>query len=433
MQGPRRGFLRKLAAVLVACLCFTPPVQQALNSRSEVDIPQGDRVVLALSGVWPERLQTETSDAHVVVPAASTDGIGGIVLKAQQPGQAMVSARLFGVIPWKAVHVNVVPKHVVTLGGQAVGIRLWSRGPIIVGFQKHGGGWPVANPLQIGDVVMEVNHQRVRTAADLKRVLSQTGDGPVELVTLRHGQRCRLLVRPVRDAEGHARLGVYVRDRTTGVGTMTFYDPVQHTFGALGHVISDVDTGQPIDGEGDLVRATILDVVRGQAGRPGEKRGRFVRGDDAIGHVEENTPFGVFGTLLHVPSGFDGPSVTVATPDQVHEGPAKLYTVVHGERVEAFDVRIESVSHQKTPSTKSMVIRVTDPRLLRETGGIVQGMSGSPIVQDGRLVGAVTHVFVSDPTRGYGIYAQWMIHQVEHLDTATSAGTVAAMAKATDM
>jgi stage IV sporulation protein B len=432
-----RGFnrFRKTLATLIACLCLAPPVQQLVDGQVDLCIHQGDHAVLALHWPWNGSVITTTSNPAVAGPSTNVSSADGVVLEARRPGDAMISTKFFGWIPWKTMEVHVVPREEVYLGGQSVGIRLWSRGPMVVGFQRLGSEpSPGAMArLQIGDVLVEINGRPVRTAVELRRILSSTDHSPLQLVVLRDGKRCKIQVEPSADSQGRARLGVFVRDRTAGVGTLTFYDPEHHKFGALGHIIADADTGEPIDGTGEVFRADIVSVVRGQAGRPGEKRGRFLHPDEALGRVERNTPFGVFGTMLRPPgTGAWHEKMPVALPDQVHEGPAKMYTVVHGERVEGFDIVIENVFHQDRPSTKSMVIRVTDPRLLREAGGIVQGMSGSPIVQDGRLVGAVTHVFVSDPTRGYGVYAEWMLKQA-HPDTEQEAHAQFLAAQATPL
>ncbi|MBX5437141.1 MAG: SpoIVB peptidase, partial [Alicyclobacillaceae bacterium] len=299
-------------------------------------------------------------------------------------------------------------------GGQAIGVRIQSNRVTVVGYERAAGVSPAAAArIQPGDVIEKIGSHPVSTIRDVRRWVNLS---PVPLtLTIRHGQLRRIVtLRPLVESDGTRRLGLYVRDTTSGIGTLTFYDPVHHRFGALGHVITDVETGMPVEGTGVLYDAEVTGVVRGQPGRPGEKRGRMDVQRGQLGDVWRNTEFGVFGRIHRNPHSalFKGPLV-VASPAQVHVGPAKMLTVLHGRRVDAFDVVIESVAHQDTPSPKSLVIRVTDPRLLAETGGIVQGMSGSPVIQDGRLAAAVTHVFISDVTRGYGVYAAWMMQQAQ--------------------
>lgn len=204
-------------------------------------------------------------------------------------------------------------------------------------------------------------------------------------------------------------LGARVRDGATGIGTLTFAGAAG-IFGALGHPVVDPALGTPVLlGDGELLPSVISGMQPSRDGRPGEKVGLLIGGAPPLGGVTANLALGVFGVLSRgVPPGPVQTAVPVALPDQVHPGPAEVLTVVSGREVQAFQVRITAVLPQRQPSAKGLVLRITDRRLLGATGGIVQGMSGSPILQDGRLVGAVTHVFVDDPSRGYGVLAQWM-------------------------
>lgn len=194
---------------------------------------------------------------------------------------------------------------------------------------------------------------------------------------------------------------------------MTFYEPKSKKYGALGHVISDMDTKKPIVVEdGEIVHSTVTSIEKGSNGKPGEKLARFTGERDVIGDITRNSPFGIFGKLNRdIKNGMLDKALPIALSHQVKEGPAQILTVVDGEEVELYDIEIVSTIPQKFPATKGMVIKVTDPDLLDKTGGIVQGMSGSPIIQDGKLIGAVTHVFVNDPTSGYGVHIEWMLNE----------------------
>jgi stage IV sporulation protein B len=194
-----------------------------------------------------------------------------------------------------------------------------------------------------------------------------------------------------------------------GIGTLTLYDPYRRVFAALGHAVRDPRTGRPVEpAHGELVPSVVAGVAPSRQGAPGEKLGVLV-GGQALGLIRANTPVGVIGSLLRPPAGGAAPRpVPVALPDQVHPGPATLLTVLRGTRVAAFRVRILAVQPDGPPGGRDVAVEVVDPRLLAAAGGIVQGMSGSPILQDGRLVGALTHVFVDDPRRGYGVFAAWM-------------------------
>jgi stage IV sporulation protein B len=204
---------------------------------------------------------------------------------------------------------------------------------------------------------------------------------------------------------------MFVRDTAAGVGTLTFLDPKGHNYGALGHVISDVDTGQPIVvGQGKILRSHVTSIQKGESGEPGEKRAIFTDEDQILGNIVRNTPFGIFGKMNELPNkGLYNKPIPVGLQEEVKEGPANILTVVNGQKVESFKIQIVSVNKQRTASTKGLILKVTDPRLLNVTGGIVQGMSGSPIIQNGKIIGAVTHVFVNDPSAGYGTFIEWML------------------------
>ncbi|MCL6453213.1 MAG: SpoIVB peptidase [Alicyclobacillus sp.] len=412
---------RIASAIGLALLCMSPPVQRMVHGPEEVRIPEGQAVTLRFGA--PFHLAVDTSDARVVRARATPSEDGDVVsVLSQDVGEATLSARLFGFLPWKAIHVSVVPRESVYVGGQSIGVVLHARGLMVIGFQRVGReqSSPAAEAnVEIGDVVERVNGVEVRSVEQLRSYL-RDASGPVRL-SLRHGRTHRVVeVRPVTDPQGNRHLGLFVRERATGVGTLTFYDPDHHRFGALGHLVSDADTGQPIDGTGPVYASEVTGLVKGAPGKPGEKRGRFIRSEGELGEIDENTAFGVFGRMDRMPPWTRAEKVPVATPDQVHKGPAEMWTVMEGQQVRPYRVEIESLVRQEHPDTKSMVVRVTDPRLLGRAGGIVQGMSGSPLVQDGRLVGAVTHVFVSDPTRGYGVYALWMLDACNHLEAQST-------------
>lgn len=217
----------------------------------------------------------------------------------------------------------------------------------------------------------------------------------------------------VRDESGqvHLRLGVYLEDTAAGVGTLSFYHPASGRYAALGHMVTDSRTGeQAIINNGRIVPALIAGIRRGSKGQPGEKIGLFQERAPSLGIITKNSSIGIFGELTNLVAS-NQPTLPVAMAHEVELGPAYIRTVIDGDKVEQFDVKIVKVNKQTKPGIKGMVIEITDPRLLEITGGIVQGMSGSPIIQNQKLVGVITHVFVNDPTRGYGVFAEWMVHE----------------------
>ncbi|MBQ2700800.1 MAG: SpoIVB peptidase [Clostridia bacterium] len=342
-----------------------------------------------------------------------------VTLAAGEGGTAQVSLNLWGLVPVKTVQVDVNDEKRLIPGGMAIGVALKTQGVMVVGSSDLGGS-AGASParlsgVQPGDVIMAVNQQPVTGADQLSQMVARQGSEPVTLSILRNDKPVTLTVTPRRDeASGAYRLGLWVRDSTAGVGTLSFYDPDTGRYGALGHAITDGDTGRIMNvSEGQVLRAQVVAVRRGQRGTPGELKGSFLTEKQRLGDIVSNGPLGVYGSL-------DGPvenplypqGLPVGLRSTVRKGPAQILSCVEGEEVKAYDVEITQVNRQSAPAPKSMVIKVTDPALLEKTGGIVQGMSGSPIIQDGKIIGAVTHVFVSDPTQGYGLYVDWMLGEI---------------------
>jgi stage IV sporulation protein B len=220
--------------------------------------------------------------------------------------------------------------------------------------------------------------------------------------------------------DGINRIGVWVRDSTKGIGTITYYDPSSGIFGALGHGIMDVDTKQLMSVKsGWIMSSKVTSIKKGMKGTPGELEGA-VEKEKVVGQIKANTPCGIYGTADPSLTGaFKRGLVKVATQSLIREGPAVVLTNVSSNEVEEYEIEIESINRFAADETKGMVIRITDPQLLKLTNGIVQGMSGSPILQNGRLVGAVTHVFVQDPTKGYAIFIENMLKNAESVTSPT--------------
>jgi len=349
-----------------------------------------------------------------------------VVIQSSKLGTYDLEFRLFGVIPVKKMKVQVLPETKVIPGGHSIGVKLRPDGVIVVGFasvtdqngQRH---YPAQEAgIEIGDTINMVNHQKIYQADELSKIVNNDQDKTVVLSIKRNGRMVETNLSAVKNASGVYQIGLWVRDIAAGVGTLTFYDPETGYYGALGHIISDADTGKIIEiGEGEIIRAKVTSIAPGRKSQPGEKRGVFVNEDSIIGNILANTPYGIFGKTY---TPFENPyytSLPIAPSTQVHEGKASILTVISGENIEKYDIEIQKIIQQAYPNGKGMIIKITDPKLIEKTGGIIQGMSGSPIIQDGYLVGAVTHVFVNDPTKGYGIFAEWMLEEVVKLRSDT--------------
>lgn len=321
--------------------------------------------------------------------------------------------KLFGLINIKDVNVQVVDRRVVSLCGTPFGIKMVTDGVMVVGTgnvtDMHSQSVNPAKEagIQEGDVILSVNGEKISSKKQLTKLFSTCGATPISITVRRGNDLQNLTVSPVKSSmDNDYHLGLWVRDSSAGIGTMTFFDPNNGCFAGLGHAICDVDTGQimPLS-QGEIVEASIIGVQAGSAGSPGQLQGAFVA-DSPVGQLYQNSYNGVYGKLSSLPP--YSQTIPMAQSQEVKEGPVQIMTTVEGEKPRLFEAYIEKVSLSQDEPTKNMVLRITDPELLELSGGIVQGMSGSPIIQDGMLVGAVTHVFVNDPTRGYGIFAENM-------------------------
>lgn len=319
---------------------------------------------------------------------------------------------LFDAIPIKSVTITECDAPLLVPSGQPFGIKILSQGVMVVGVGEiacaEGGFSPAAKAgLRPGDIILSVNGQDVLTNSELQKKISESNGLDINFEILRKDEKIALTITPAySEYDRSYQAGIWVRDSSAGIGTMTYYNPQDESFAGLGHPICDVDTGGIVPlSFGEIVDVDINGVLKGSEGSPGELKGSVSNGD-AIGTLSDNNICGVFGTLIEVSE--NKQAIPMAFKQEVHTGAAKILSTVDGSEPCEYDIVIEKINLSEDENVKSMTIRVTDEKLLSTTGGIVQGMSGSPIIQDGKLVGAVTHVFVSNPARGYAIFAQSM-------------------------
>ena len=370
------------------------------------------------------------SGDHKAVNEMSCDaGSSSAVFK--YPGKRLLEFKLFGFIPLSNIVINVMDPVKVIPGGQSIGVMLHSKGVMVVGLS------PVTdragkriNPaadagIMVGDVILSINGIMVKSDEQVKALVSLGKENTLTIVLKRGSNNIKVAVKPVICSEtGSYRIGLYVRDGTAGVGTLSFYHPSSRCFGALGHGINDADTAMKIDmAEGKVVGATVKGIHPGRKGKPGEKVGMFNGSMGITGSIVKNTPFGIFGELdKPVVNPFYKEALPVAFSYQIKKGPAEIMTVLEDNRVEKYSIEIQEILSPPVRDGKGLIIKVTDKKLLQKSGGIIQGMSGSPIIQNGMLVGAVTHVFVNDPTRGYGVLAEWMLQEAGILHSDVNKG-----------
>ncbi|WMJ83630.1 SpoIVB peptidase [Oscillospiraceae bacterium LTW-04] len=312
----------------------------------------------------------------------------------------------------KTVNVKVVERDMVIPAGTPFGIKMFTDGVMVVGLSDLDLQGKAMNPaknagIRTGDIILSIDGRKIYYNEDVGKIVSQSNGREMQVTLRRDGNIKQVNLKPIQSPSDESyRAGMWVRDSSAGIGTMTYYDPQERIFAGLGHAICDVDTGDimPLS-SGEAVEVTITGVNRGSSGFPGELRGVF-GSNKVIGSLIKNNVTGIYGECSMPPVQCE--PVPLATRGEIHTGAATIYTTVEGKQPQAYDIQIERIATTDTNPTKNMVVKVTDPRLLEVTGGIVQGMSGSPIIQDGKLVGAITHVFVNDPARGYGIFAENM-------------------------
>ncbi|NLV15717.1 MAG: SpoIVB peptidase [Syntrophomonadaceae bacterium] len=424
-----RKFIGIILGLLLVALAMSPPISDLLLLPQTARLVVGEQMAVKLT--WPARILDNLvfSVGDSFSPAESAvvvdRGEDGYQLRALKPGQVDITVKLLGHIPLKSIQVESLPTRKLVAGGHSIGIMLQSEGIMVVGYAPIKGlmgreVYPARTQgIKTGDLIMKVNDRPVYTEAALAEIIDNCGQSGTHpgLLIKRDGSEETISVTPVFCAEtGRFRIGLYVRDGVAGVGTLTCWDPDTHSFAALGHAIVDSDTKKTVNiREGRIVGASIQAVEPGYPGQPGEKIGVFDQHASIKGEIESNTLFGVFGRTEEACANELYPQLLpVSYAHQIKKGPAQIVTVVEGNRLEKFEVVIEKV-YSFRHNGKGMVIRVTDPRLLSISGGIVQGMSGSPIIQDNRLAGAVTHVFLNDPQRGYGIFMDNMLEQMNLL------------------
>lgn len=425
-----RPYIGIILAFLFIFLCMTP------QARIVLSLPEYKRLVVGetsdiglilphiLEGKINLEIKSPPSSSVLALPydppITVNKAASGYRIMALKPGKVNMQLKLWGYIPLKSMAVESIPNQRMVVGGHSIGVLLQSKGIMVVGFAPIMGSagekeYPARDQgLQIGDLIMEADHMPVASENDLARIIDEADDKKIDLLIKRSDKNITLTVPTVYCPETNRhRIGLFVRDGIVGVGTLTFWDPDTRNYAALGHIIIDADTKKGIDVlRGKIVGATIQTIKAGQPGKPGEKIGVFNDKSSLTGNITKNTYFGIYGKtsgdIINTKVDY---TMEIGYAHQVTLGKAQICTVINGDEIEIFDVEVEKI-YPERENGKGMVIRVTDPRLLNLTGGIIQGMSGSPIIQNDRLIGAVTHVLLNDPTRGYGIFMDHMLSEM---------------------
>lgn len=401
--------------------CSYVYVQRAIPDRLNLVVAEEEDFHFSL----PFGVSLQSESEEVVLSNGSNIPSDEIHLQLNQPfsmysgqeGVYHLDLKLFGLFSLKDIEVDVSDTKYAVPSGQPVGIYMKSDGLMVIGTGevKAAGGEvlePADGVLKSGDYIEAINGVPAVDKTDMIDAVNESGEEPMTLNVRRDGTEMKVQMTPVKTEEGDYKLGVWIRDDTQGIGTMT-YVCTNGEFGALGHGISDSDTGYLVQTSGgELYDTEIMGIEKGEFGKPGVMSGVIYYGTQSrLGKIDANTDSGIFGTINdRFRNQLEGEAIPIGYRQDVKKGAAVIRSCVSGE-VKDYEVEIQRLDYAPAGKNKDMIIKVTDPELLSLTGGIVQGMSGSPIIQDGKLIGAVTHVLVNDPTRGYGIYIEHMLEQ----------------------
>lgn len=331
---------------------------------------------------------------------------------------------LLGILPLKTISVKAISNKISLYpGGQPIGVKLSTKGTLVVALsdiETENGKTSspgAAAGIQIGDSILKINNINITSSEQVSEIVNSCEGKELNITIDRKGEELTKKVKPVKNTnDTKYKIGLWIRDSTAGVGTLTFYDENSNKFAALGHPITDSDTGTILNiNTGQIISSSIVSVRKGAKGNPGELKGIFIDEEVALGDITKNTNCGIFGNTNKSLINKNSKPLDIALRDEIKLGPAQILTTIDGEEPKLYNIEIEKLLKQETPSPKSMIIKITDPVLLEKTGGIVQGMSGSPIIQNNKIIGAVTHVLINKPDTGYGVYIEWMLKDADIL------------------
>lgn len=406
-----------LCFIVILLFGFFAQFNELLFYPSNLKIIKGENKAIDIRFPFTMDLSENESIVKNIYNEGQSNLKHTVTLNGMAEGSTNISLKLLG-IPLKNYNLNVVDREELIPGGNAVGIKMNTKGALVVAVTDiidiDGNRTSPSRDagIRVGDSIVEINGEKIESSQELVDILNDIKNSQVDLIILRDKKEMEITVKPAQSIQDNAfRIGVWVRDKTSGIGTMTFYDDVNNTFGALGHGISDMDTKKLLTVEdGVIMNARISDVEQGERGKPGEIKGVFYSTDKVIGSIEKNLDYGVYGSLREDLNLEVNEKIPIGFKEEVETGKAHILTTLDEDNIGRYEINIEKIERQDMPEQKSMIIKITDQELLNKTGGIVQGMSGSPIIQNGKLIGAVTHVFVNDPTKGYGLYIEWMLN-----------------------
>ena len=404
-----RKTLLKMTIVIILIISYIY-VCSIISIPQDIVIFEGDKLNLKIA----TGLSLSSENEETLLTASNVNK-----QKISKTGVDNLDLNLFGNIKVKNVNVSVIPKTTVIPVGTAIGMKLYTKGVLVVGMsqidtENNEKKKPYENSgIEQGDTILEVNNNQIENTEDLIKEVNNSQGNAITIKYLRENKTMETSITPVKSKEEY-KIGLWVRDAAAGVGTLTFYEPSTNSFMALGHGISDIDTEKIVDiASGELITANIISIIKGKKGSPGEVRGTIESGN-SIGKIYKNTNFGVYGTVTNKNSILSNSSeeLEVASRDEIKEGNAQIICQLDNSGRKIYDIEIEKIYINNNQDNKSMLIKITDEELIEKTGGIIQGMSGAPVIQNGKFIGAVTNVLVNDPTQGYAVFGDILIKQI---------------------
>ena len=387
-----RKTLLKMTIVIILIISYIY-ICSIISIPQDIVIFEGDKLNLKIA----TGLSLSSENEETLLTASNVNK-----QKISKTGVDNLDLNLFGNIKVKNVNVSVIPKTTVIPVGTAIGMKLYTKGVLVVGMsqidtENNEKKKPYENSgIEQGDTILEVNNNQIENTEDLIKEVNNSKGNAITIKYLRENKTMETSITPVKSKEEY-KIGLWVRDAAAGVGTLTFYEPSTNSFMALGHGISDIDTEKIVDiASGELITANIISIIKGKKGSPGEVRGTIESGN-SIGKIYKNTNFGVYGTVTNKNSILSNSSeeLEVASRDEIKEGKAQIICQLDNSGRKIYDIEIEKIYINNYQDNKSMLIKITDEELIEKTGGIIQGMSGAPVIQNGKFIGAVTNVLVT--------------------------------------
>ena len=410
----RKQFIKKVSILLLLIIIYTYiiVIQSIPNN---IVLFEGETISLkTIFGL----------KADIIYNDETVETISNNQSKINETGKKTARLNLFEKIFLKNINIDVLPKTTVIPVGNIAGIKLYTSGVLVVGMSEIYGTdnkayKPYENSgIEEGDTIISINKNQITSTEDLIEKVNSSKGNEVQIQYIHNEKTAECSITPVQTSNNEYKIGLWVRDSAAGVGTVSFYEPSSKTFGALGHGITDIDTEQLIDiASGEFVTTRILNIVKGQIGTPGRIQGT-VDNQKNIGTIQKNTRFGIYGKVDNISSlNIDTSNeMEVALRDEIKIGKATIKCALENGKIDEYEIEIEKIFKENNYDNKSMLIKITDERLLEKTGGIIQGMSGSPIIQNGKFVGAITHVLVNNPTEGYAVFGDIMIKELKKVE-----------------